>query len=38
MVFKYGDLNNQIKAFKLKVKEYYKENLVDTLLEYEFLK
>ncbi|PAF46310.1 hypothetical protein BKH46_07955 [Helicobacter sp. 12S02634-8] len=38
MAFKYGDLNNIIKAFKLKVKEYYKENLVDTLFEYEFLK
>ena len=38
MAFKYGGLNNQIKAFKLKVKEYYKTNLVDTLFEYEFLK
>ncbi len=38
MAFKYGDLNNQIKAFKVKIKEYYKEQLVDVLFEYEFLK
>lgn len=38
MAFKYGDLNNAIKALKLKVKEYYKENLVDILFEYELLK
>lgn len=38
LAFKYGDLNNQIKAFKEKVKEYYGENLVETLFEYEFLK
>ena len=38
LAFKYGDLNNQIKAFKEKVKEYYRENLVETLFEYEFLK
>lgn len=38
MVFKYGNLNNDIKLFKLKVKKYYKENLVHMLFEYEFLK
>ena len=29
--FKYGDLNNDIKSFKEKVKEYYKNNLVSIL-------
>ncbi|WP_279144569.1 hypothetical protein [Helicobacter pullorum] len=38
MAFKYGDLNNTIKTFKLKIKEYYKEKLTNTLFEYEFLK
>ena len=38
MIFADGDLNNMIKAFKKKVREYYINNLVDTLYEYEFLK
>lgn len=37
-VFNDGDLNNMIKAFKLKVKAYYINNLVKTLFDYEFLK
>lgn len=37
-VFHDGDLNNMLKAFKAKVKNYYINNLVDTLFEYEFLK
>ena len=31
IAFKYGDLNNDIKSFKEKVKEYYKNNLVSIL-------
>lgn len=38
MVQKYGDLNNLIKDMKTMVKDYYLNNLVDTLFEYEFLK
>lgn len=38
MVIKYGDLNNMIKDLKALVKQYYLDNLVDTLFEYEFLK
>lgn len=38
MVTKYGDLNNLIKDLKGMVKNYYLNNLVDTLFEYEFLK
>lgn len=38
MIFADGDLNNMIKAFKKKVREYYINNLVETLYEYEFLK
>ena len=38
MVFADGDLNNMLKAFKKKVREYYTNNLVDVLYEYEFLK
>lgn len=38
MVYADGDLNNMLKAFKKKVREYYINNLVDTLYEYEFLK
>lgn len=38
MVTKYGDLNNLIKDLKGMVKDYYLNNLVDTLFEYEFLK
>ena len=38
MIFADGDLNSMIKAFKKKVREYYINNLVDTLYEYEFLK
>lgn len=38
MITKYGDLNNLIKDLKGMVKEYYLNNLVDTLFEYEFLK
>ena len=38
MVTKYGDLNNLIKDLKNMVKNYYLDNLVDTLFEYEFLK
>lgn len=37
-VYKYGDLNNLIKQMKELVKNYYLNNLVDTLFEYEFLK
>lgn len=35
---KYGDLNNAIKEFKVLLKKYYINNLVDKLFEYEFLK
>lgn len=35
---RYGDLNNLIKDMKALLKTYYLNNLVDTLLEYEFLK
>ena len=38
MIFADGDLNNMIKAFKKKVREYYINNLVETLYKYEFLK
>lgn len=38
MIQKYGDLNNYIKDLKAMVKQYYLDNLVDTLFEYEFLK
>lgn len=38
MVFADGDLNNMLKAVKKKVREYYINNLVDVLYEYEFLK
>lgn len=38
MIQKYGDLNDYIKELKNLVKQYYLENLVDTLFEYEFLK
>lgn len=38
MVIKYGDLNNMIKDLKALVKQYYLDELVDTLFEYEFLK
>lgn len=38
MVIKYGDINNMIKDLKALVKQYYLDNLVDTLFEYEFLK
>ena len=38
MVTKYGDLNNLIKDLKGMLKNYYLNNLVDTLFEYEFLK
>lgn len=38
MIQKYGDLNNLIKDMKTMVKDYYLNNLVDTLFEYEFLK
>lgn len=36
--YKYGDLNNLIKSIKALAKEYYVNNLVDKLFEYEFLK
>lgn len=35
---KYGDLNNLIKELKALVKQYYLNNIVDKLFEYEFLK
>lgn len=38
MIQKYGDLNDYIKDLKELVTNYYLENLVDTLFEYEFLK
>lgn len=38
MDWKYGDLNNDIKTIKALAKQYYIDNLVDTLFEYEFLK
>ena len=38
MVQKYGDLNNMIKFFKSELKEYYKDELVDNLFKYEFIK
>ncbi|MCH4062927.1 MAG: hypothetical protein LKG48_05005 [Lachnospiraceae bacterium] len=38
MEWKYGDLNNMIKDIKALDKQYYLDNLVDTLFEYEFLK
>ena len=38
MDFKYGDLNNLIKEIKPLVKEYYINNLVETLFKYDFLK
>lgn len=38
MVRKYGDLHNLIKDMKAMVRQYYLDNLVDTLFEYEFLK
>lgn len=38
MIQKYGDLNNYIKDLKTMVKQYYLDNLVDALFEYEFLK
>lgn len=38
MVYIDGDLNNMLKSFKEEVKSYYKDNLVDTLFEYELLK
>ena len=38
MVTKYGDLNNLIKDLKLMLKDYYLNNIVETLFEYEFLK
>lgn len=37
-IYNDGDLNNLIKAFKVKLKKYYIDNLVNTLFEYEFLK
>lgn len=36
--YKYGDLNNMIKEMKGLIKQYYLNNLVDTLFEYQFLK
>lgn len=36
--YKYGDLNNMIKEIKILIKQYYLNNLVDTLFEYQFLK
>ena len=36
--YKYGDLNNMIKEMKNLVKQYYLNNLVDTMFEYQFLK
>lgn len=36
--YKYGDLNNMIKEMKTIVKQYYLNNLVETLFEYQFLK
>ena len=38
MDWKYGDFNNDIKTIKALAKQYYIDNLVDTLFEYEFLK
>lgn len=38
MIRKYGDLQNMITDMKTLVKQYYLDNLVETLLEYEFLK
>ncbi len=38
LIQKYGDLNNYIKDLKALVKQYYLDNLVSTLFEYEFLK
>lgn len=38
MDWKYGDLNNDIKTIKALAKQYYIDNLIDTLFEYEFLK
>lgn len=35
---KYGDLNNLIKEIKILIKNYYINNIVNTLFEYEFLK
>ena len=36
--YKYGDLNNMIKEMKSLIKQYYLNNLVDTLFEYQLLK
>lgn len=38
MIQKYGDLNNYIKDLKAMLRQYYIDNLVETLFEYEFLK
>ena len=38
MIYNDGDLNNLIKSFKNRLKKYYKDNLVNTLFEYELLK
>ena len=38
MITKYGDLNNHIKDMKKLLKQYYIDNIVDKLFEYEFLK
>lgn len=37
-VYRYGDMNNLIKDIKNSLKEYYIQNIVPTLFEYEFLK
>ena len=36
--YRYGDMNNLIKDIKALLKNYYMENIADTLFEYEFLK
>ena len=38
MDFKYGDINNLVKEIKSLAKQYYVDNLIDTLFDYEFLK
>ena len=35
---RYGDMDNLIKEIKKLLKQYYIDNLADTLFEYEFLK